>query len=90
MTPARIELMGGEKDGHEMTAINSSTPPQVIYTVPNAQDENIRAVRDPVLRTRLMHRHAVLAYVYDEDSSDPRTIRMVRDPSRDKPLRDDL
>lgn len=83
MTTITMTLVGGEKDGLELT-LSDDDRPDVYYALPNADEDKIKKTRGNEAKRELRDKLAVLAYRRDPAASTADRFVMRRCPELDK------
>lgn len=83
MTTITMTLVGGEKDGLELSLSDDATP-DVYYALPNADEDKIKKTRGNEAKRELRDKLATLAYKFDPHSSTKDRYVMQRRPELDK------
>lgn len=80
---AKMQLMGGEKDGWSDN-VSPDFRPDVHFAVPNLDEDLIKKAHGTNAKQELRDRLATLAYKYDADKSTANHFRMMRCPELDR------
>lgn len=83
MTTITMTLVGGEKDGLELS-LSDDDAPDLYFALPNADEDKIKKTRGNEAKRELRDKLAILAYKFDPHSSSQDRYVMRRRPELDK------
>lgn len=83
MTTITMSLVGGEKDGLELS-LSDDDAPDLYFALPNADEDKVKKTRGNEAKRELRDKLATLAYKFDPHSSTQDRFVMRRRPELDK------